>query len=124
MRPFRKSIIAAAAIVLTATAALAQSITTSPQLVGFGTLALTNASTLLSTLTVGPNSPAWPASLGQVYVLNDSASAGNVYVCPLGGTCTTANGLELTPGRSWSFYRFSTNATVIAATTATVQVQW
>jgi len=95
-----------------------------PGIVGFGTLAVTAASTLGSTLTLGPNSGAWSATPGLLVVLNDAGSAGNLYVCPIGGTCSAANGLELTPGRSWSFYAPSTNLTVIAATTATAQFQW
>jgi hypothetical protein len=95
-----------------------------PGIVGFGTLAVTAASTLGSTLTLGPNSGAWSATPGLLVVLNDVNSAGNLYVCPIGGTCTAANGLELTPGRSWSFYAPSTSLTVIAATTATAQFQW
>jgi hypothetical protein len=95
-----------------------------PGIVGFGTLAATAASTLASTLTLGPNSGSWSATPGLLVVLNDVNSAGNLYVCPIGGTCTAANGLELTPGRSWTFYAPSTSLTVIAASTATAQFQW
>jgi len=95
-----------------------------PGIVGFGTLAVTAASTLGSTLTLGPNSGSWSATPGLLVVLNDVNSAGNLYVCPIGGTCTAANGLELTPGRSWTFYAPSTSLTVIAATTAAAQFQW
>jgi hypothetical protein len=95
-----------------------------PGIVGFGTLAATAASTLASTLTLGPNSGAWSATPGLLVVLNDAGSAGNLYVCPIGGTCTAANGLELTPGRSWTFYAPSTSLTVIADSTATAQFQW
>ncbi len=111
-----------------ALAALSQSVaqTVPPAVSGLGTLSVTNASTLASTMTLGPSSSAWPtsSSTGMVFVLNDSASAGNLYVCPLGGTCTTANGLELIPGRSWGFYRPATSMTVIATSTATAQFQW
>lgn len=89
-----------------------------------GTLALTNASTLLSTLALIPNSAAWPTKPLALIVLNEAASAGNLYVCPLGGTCTIANGFELVPGRSWTFPNPSTNATAIAASTAKLQAQW
>lgn len=91
---------------------------------GFGTLAVTNSSTLASTMTVGPTSGVWPSTPQMVYVLNDASSAGSLFVCPLGGTCTAANGLELTAGRSWGFLRPSLNMTMIAATTATVQFAW
>jgi hypothetical protein len=95
-----------------------------PGLVGFGTLSVTAASTLASTLALGPNSGLWSTTPGLMVVLNDVNSAGNLYVCPIGGTCTAANGLELTPGRSWSFYAPATTMTVIAASTATAQFQW
>lgn len=100
--------------------------TVPPAVLGFGTLSVTNANTLASTMTTGPSSQAWPttSNTGMVFVLNDSASAGNLYVCPFGGTCTTANGLELIPGRSWGFYRPATSMTVIATSTATAQFQW
>ena len=91
--------------------------------VGFGVLSLTNASTALSTLTLGPNSGAW-STAGVVYVLNRSASAGNAYVCPLAGACTAATGLELVPGQVYGFTRPATGMTVIAASTATVEAQW
>jgi len=99
--------------------------TVPPAIQGYGTLAVTNSSALVSTLTVGPNSQAWQTTTpGLVFVLNDTVSAGNIYVCPLGGACTTANGLELIPGRSWAFYRPAATMTVIATSTGTVQIQW
>lgn len=97
-----------------------------PVIVGYGTLSVANSSILASTMTAGPSSATWPPTnnAGVVFVLNDSASAGNLYVCPLGGACTTSNGLELIPGRSWGFYKPSTAMTVIATSTATAQFQW
>lgn len=94
-------------------------------IIGYGTLAATASSVLISTMTKGPNSVTWATiPPGMVYVLNDTASAGNLYVCPLGGTCSATVGLELTPGRSWGFNRPSATMTVFAATTATVQLTW
>lgn len=99
--------------------------TTAPAILGFGTLAVTNSSALVSTATAGPNSAVWNATPpGAVYVLNDAASAGNLYVCPLGGTCSATVGLELAPGRSWGFYKPAATMTVFATTTATGQFQW
>ena len=91
---------------------------------GFGTLALTNASTALSTMTAGPNSAAWPTTPGMMYVINDATSAGTMYVCPLGGVCTVANGLPLLQGQSYGFYKPATAMTAIAVSTATVKLQW
>lgn len=100
-------------------------ISTAPAILGFGTLAVTAASTLVSTMTAGPNSAAWNATPpGAVYVLNDAASAGNLYVCPLGGTCSATVGLELTPGRSWGFYKPAATMTVFATTTSTAQFHY
>lgn len=98
------------------------SITTTPlAILGFGTLAVTNASVLASTMTAGPNSAVWPTTPGMLYVLNDAASNGTLYVCPLGGTCSATVGLELVPGRSWGFYKPATTMTVFTPTTATAQ---
>ena len=91
---------------------------------GFGTLSATNASTLLSTLTTGPNSAVWPTVPGMVYVINASNSAGIVYACPLGGTCVAATGIPIAPGGWYGFYKPATAMTVIAATTASVSAQW
>lgn len=91
---------------------------------GFGTLSATNASALLSTLTVGPNSAAWPTSPNQMYVINSSASGGILYVCPLGGTCSATVGIPIAAGATESFFAPSTSMTVIAASTATVVAQW
>jgi hypothetical protein len=98
--------------------------TTPPAILGFGTLAVVNASALASTATAGPNSAVWPTAPGMLYVLNDAASNGNLYVCPLGGTCSATVGLELTPGRSWGFFKPATAMTVFATTTATGQFTW
>lgn len=91
---------------------------------GFGKLALTNASTLLSTMTLGPNSADWPSTPGVVDIQNDAASADVIYVCPLGGTCSAANGIPILVGGSFRFTIPATVMTVIAASTATVRVQF
>jgi hypothetical protein len=108
-----------AGLLLLPLAATAQYVT------GFGTLAATNASASISTMTLGPNSAAWPPPQPtNVYVSNATTSAGLLYVCPLGGTCTVANGIPIAPGASYGFARPAGAMTVIAATTATVWTQW
>ena len=91
--------------------------------VGYGVLSLTAASTAMSTLTLSPNSGAW-AVTGTVFIKNRSASAGNAYVCPMGGACTSAVGIELIPGQAYGFTKPASAMTVIAASTATVEAQW
>lgn len=97
---------------------------TVPVVKGFGTLSATAASTLLSTLTVGPNSAAWPTAPAQMYVINSSASAGIVYFCPLGGTCSASVGIPIAAGSAYGVYAGSTAMTVFAVSTATVVAQW
>ena len=96
----------------------------STAITGFGSLAVANASTLASTVTAGPSSAVWPVAPGPLIVMNDFSSVGNLYVCPLGGTCTVANGLELVPGRSWQFQAPASTMTVISASSSTAQFQW
>ena len=97
------------------------------------TLSVSTTAILGSTATVGPTQTGctWPTGnqfLGYVWVLNESASNGNLYVCPTGDTpanpCSTTNGLELIPGRSWGFYQPSSQMKVIGASTAKAQFQW
>lgn len=95
-----------------------------PGVTGFGTLAATNSSTLLSTITAGPNSAAWPTSPGQVWVLNSGLSADAIFVCPLGGTCSTTVGIRIPVGGGYGFYQPATAMTVFAVSTATVTAQW
>jgi hypothetical protein len=90
---------------------------------GFGTLSAGNSSTLLSTLTTGPSSGAWPSPVpGMLYVLNNGTTT--IYICPLGGSCTSSNGLAVPAGQYYGFYQPSTSMTLISPTTATVQAQW
>jgi hypothetical protein len=89
---------------------------------GFGSLAVTNSSVLISTLTLGPNSGAWPPST-VTYLTNDGASAGYLYICPLGGSCGTT-GVKLAIGQPYGFRNLSPNATAYAASTATLDAQW
>lgn len=98
--------------------------TVSPAVTGFGTLAATAASTLLSTLTIGPNSAVWPTSPGQIWVANSGLSADAVFVCPLGGTCSATVGLRIPVGGGYGFYQPATTMTVFAVSTATVTAQW
>jgi hypothetical protein len=80
---------------------------TSPApLTGYATLSVLLVSIPLSGAVVGPNSPAFPTSglPGKfINVLNATGSANPLFVCPLGGTCTTAVGIPIAAGveRSW-----------------------
>jgi hypothetical protein len=97
-----------------------------PGIAGFAKLSLTNASTLLSTATVGPGSATWPTVPAVVDVTNDPASADTIYACPTGSTptCTTATGIPIYVGQTFRFTRPSTTMTLIAASTATIEVQF
>lgn len=100
-------------------------VTTADQAIsGFGSLAATNSSALLSTLTVNAAGAAWPAVPGVVKITNASTSAGILYVCPLGGTCSSTVGIPMIAGQIKSFTHPSTSMTVIAASTATVIVEF
>jgi hypothetical protein len=101
-------------------------------LTGYATLSVLAASLALSTATAGPNSPAFPASAlpnRYIEVRNAAASANTLFVCPLGGTCTTANGVPLAVGESKTWAMPSTagsfvSPTVISGGTATAVVSW
>ena len=93
-----------------------------PQIHGFGSLSIGGTtSTLLNTLTVGPNSTPWPPVTSQVFILNNTS--GILYVCPLGGTCSTA-GIQIAAGNAYGFNGMATNATAYAASAGSVQAQW
>jgi hypothetical protein len=93
---------------------------------GFAKLSLTSASTRLSTATVGPGSAAWPTTPAIVDVTNNPASADTIYACPVGSTptCTTATGIPIYVGQTFRFTKPSTTMTLIATSTATVEVQF
>lgn len=98
-------------------------ITGPPKLTAYGTLSVTASSVALSTLTVGPNSPAWSTTYPSNYVSirNSINSAGVVYVCWLGGTCSASVGDVLAVGQSATRNVGNTvSPTVFAASTATV----
>jgi hypothetical protein len=94
------------------------------EIFGFGALSLSASSTLASTLTLGPNSAIWPTTPFQIFVINSSSSAGIIYVAPLGGVANTTSCIQIAPGGAYGFFRPSTNMTLIAASTATVNFQW
>lgn len=121
----RRIVLSAALAVLCATAQ-AQQITGSvpPQISGYGTLAVTNSSVLASTMTTGPNSPAWPSQPGQVFVVNSAGSTGTVFVCPLGGTCSASVGVPVAVGASYGFYKPLGTMTLFSTASATVILQW
>lgn len=118
--------------VLACGTARAQTVITPAPINGYATLAVLTASLSLSTATLGPNSPAFPVSAlpsKYIEIRNAAASAGTLFVCPLGGTCTAAVGVPLAVGESktWSVPSANgqfTSPTVIAASTATAIVSW
>lgn len=94
---------------------------------GYGTLAVTAASTAVSTVTIGPSSNTWIMPLnGNLTIYNSPASAGNLYVCLFGGTCTSSNGFPLIAGQQITFNigGRTTSPTVIADSTATALIGW
>ena len=99
---------------------------------GFGTLAVSTSSILLSTATVGPNSTTFPGGNlpnRQIVIRNSSASAGLLYVCPLGGTCSATVGIPLAIGETKTFnvpavVGILPSISVIAVTTATAISEW
>ena len=103
--------------------------TVPPSLNGFGTLALTNASALISTVTANAAGAAYPGANGfqnqAVTITNSSASAGIAYVCPLGGTCSAAVGIPLGVGvtRTWTVTG-AVAPTAIALSTASIVIEW
>jgi hypothetical protein len=132
----RHLIIAAAGLVLLPVLACAQPTVvqpiTPPPLTGYATLSVLAASLALSTATVGPNSPAFPVSgLPSRYleVRNSVGSASTLYVCPLGGTCSSTVGVPLATGevKTWMIPSIAgalVSPTVISGTTATALVAW
>lgn len=88
---------------------------------GFGTLAVSSSSILVSTLTAGPNAAAWSTAQGMVYFYNAGAAA--LYLCPLGGTCATTTGIPIAVGATLAVFAPATTATVIG-TTGTLVAIW
>lgn len=98
-------------------------VTGPPKLTAYGTLAVTTSSVALSTLTVGPNSPAWSTTYPSSYVSirNSVASAGIVYFCPLGGTCSASVGEPIAQGETiFRNVASGTAITLFSTTGATV----
>jgi hypothetical protein len=99
---------------------------------GYGTLSVLAAYIPLSGATLGPNSAAFPTgNLPNRYmeVRNAAASASTLYVCPLGGTCSSAVGIPLAVGESKTWMIPVSNGqfvspTVISVSTATAIVSW
>ena len=122
----RRSIAALLTMLMLTNHAMSQQISAAvpPQISGYGTLAVTNSSVLASTMTVGPNSPAWPAQPGQVFAVNSAGSTGTAFVCPLGGTCSASNGIPVGVGASYGFFKPSANMTLFSTAGATVVFQW
>lgn len=100
-----------------------------PTLSGYGVLSVTAASVAASTATLGgPNSSPFPTGAlpGRTLEVKSAiGSAGTLYVCPLGGTCSALVGIPLAPGESKTWALSSAAAvTLIAATTASAVVSW
>lgn len=89
---------------------------------GFGTLAVTGTSALVSTLTVGPGSAAWPTVPGLVRFMNTGTTT--LFLCPLGGTCSATTGIPIAAAATLAIFNPSTSTTVIDATTGTLVAQW
>ena len=129
-----KKYIAALAFSVLASSALAQSTQqiVPATLAGFGTLAVSTSSILLSTATVGPNSTTFPGGNlpgRQIIVRNSTASAGVLYICPLGGTCSATVGIPLAIGETKTFNVQAVagilpSISVIAVSTATAVSEW
>jgi hypothetical protein len=121
-------IIAALGIALAWASPAGAQVMMSPPINGYGTLAATAASTALSTLTAGPNSNAWKMPLAvPLTVYNAAGSAGLVYVCPFGGTCSAAVGIPIAVGTALPVFNLggsTVSPTVFAVTTATVIAWW
>ena len=99
-----------------------------PATAGYGTLSVSTSSIAVSTLTAGPNSASYPTGLLPsrfLSVRNSIGSAGFLYVCLYGGTCTASVGIPLAVGESKTWTLNSpTSPTVIAASTATLIAEW
>lgn len=134
---WRKVVAVALLALLLPCAALAQptqsTMITPAPLSGFGTLSVATTSIAVSTATVGPNSAVFPfASLGNRYleVRNSVGSASTLYVCPLGGTCSSTVGVPLATGetKTWFIPPSASGAlvspTVISGGTATAVLGW
>jgi hypothetical protein len=102
-------------------------------LTGYAILSVLAASLPLSTATLGLNSPsAFPTSglPGRyIEVRNAPGSLNVLFVCPFGGTCTTAVGIPLAiaEGKTWfipSTAGSFVSPTVISGGTATAIVAW
>jgi hypothetical protein len=128
----RLSAFALAALFCAPAMAQPTSTVTPAAITGFGTLAVLAASIPLSGLTLGPNSTAFPTGNlpnRQIEVKNAAGSVNVLFVCPMGGTCTTANGIPLNIGESKTWYLLATQGqlvspTVISGGTATAVASW
>lgn len=92
---------------------------------GFGTLSVSNSSIAISTVTAGPNSNAWSMPLfGNLVVNNQGSNA--AWICPLGGVCTAANGLQISAGANVTFSLGgqTTSPTVISTAGTTLWIGW
>jgi hypothetical protein len=89
---------------------------------GFGTLAVSSSSVLVSTLTAGPNSSAWPTAPGMVNFINAGSSV--IYLCPLGGTCSATVGIPMPAATTLPIFNPSTSATAFDASSGTLAATW
>jgi hypothetical protein len=94
---------------------------------GYGTLSVAGSSIALSTVSTSPNSASWKMPLfGNLFVLNSPSSTGILYVCPLGGVCTSSGGIPVAVGvaLTLSLGGSQVSPTVISASTSTAVVGW
>lgn len=102
---------------------------------GSGSMAVTTSSAPINTMTLNARA-ALPVAWSELTVYNPSA-AGNVAVCPLGGTCTcpqssvdaTNGDTVLASGGSWTYsfpvaLALATPTIVACSSTATVEFAW
>lgn len=92
---------------------------------GFGTLSVSNSSINLSTLTAGPSSPAFAMPLfGNLVVANQGSNS--AWICPFGGVCTSANGLQIAAGANvtLSLGGQTISPTVISTSGTTLWIGW
>ena len=97
-----------------------------PMLQGCATMSVTTSSAQITAgnVTLCPNSR-FPTSSVQLYVNVQNNSASPVYLCPLGGTCTTvgmyiAVGQGVTKSLNWLVQVPS----VVSTGTATIYLEW
>lgn len=100
---------------------------------GQGTLAVSNSSVAVNTLTLSPGSPAFPTGRPSpsLRIKSQATSTAYVTICWLGGTCSAGAGEILVQGESstknLSFQNMSTSPPTLicaSASACSVEVEW